>query len=180
MLRKSLLHRAGHSTSRSRDRSRAGGFSKSARVITRFSFVAAVLLATGCSTSPADGTPTTANSPSPSMGTPSIYQRLIKGMRRAEVANYLGKAAEVKPFVSKGAVGEIWVYKTTFPGSTRQVAAAMQDVPFVNPITGEMGTLQEPVMRNEITTITEVTELLFIKDLLVEWKQKRYADRHLN
>ena len=101
-------------------------------------------------------------------------------MRRAEVAKYLGPAAEVKPFVSEGAAGEIWVYKTTSPGPTRQIAAAMQEVPFVDPITGEMRTIQEPVFKNELSTITETTELLFIKDLLVEWKQKRFVDRYLN
>ena len=101
-------------------------------------------------------------------------------MRRAEVAKYLGPAAEVKPCVSEGAAGEIWVYKTTSPGPTRQIAAAMQEVPFVDPITGEMRTIQEPVFKNELSTITETTELLFIKDLLVEWKQKRFVDRYLN
>ena len=80
-------------------------------------------------------------------------------MRRAEVANYLGPATEVKPFVTAGAEGEIWTYTTVAPGPSRQVAATMRDVEFVDPITGEMRMIQEPVFKNEITTITDVTEL---------------------
>lgn len=101
-------------------------------------------------------------------------------MRRSEVANYLGPANEVKPIADAGAAGEIWVYTTTFPGPSRQVAATMREVEFVDPITGEMRMIQEPVFKNELTTITEITELLFIKDLLVEWKQKRFSDRRLD
>ena len=101
-------------------------------------------------------------------------------MRRSEVANYLGPATEVTPFVNAGAAGEIWIYTNVVPGPSRQIAAAMQEVPFVDPITGEMRMIQEPVFKNELTTITEITELLFIKDLLVEWKQKRFADRNLD
>ena len=157
---------------------RKRGAAKCTSVAIHFSFVAALLLASGCSTAPAEASQTAAKSPS--LSTATLQQRLIKGMRRSEVANYLGPAAEVKPFVTAGAEGEIWTYTTVAPGPSRQVAATMRDVEFVDPITGEMRMIQEPVFKNELTTITDVTELLFIKDLLVEWKQKRFADRHLD
>jgi hypothetical protein len=101
-------------------------------------------------------------------------------MRRAEVTNYLGKPAEVKPFTTEGAAGEIWKYSRVFPGPTRQVSTEMRDIETVDPITGVMSMRKEPAYRNEMTTITEVAELLFIKDLLVEWKQQRFADRQLH
>lgn len=86
----------------------------------------------------------------------------------------------MKPFTAAGTEAEIWVYTKTFPGGTRQVSADTIDVPTVDPISGVVGTTKESVYRNERTTVTEVTELLFVRDLLVEWKQKRFADRQLD
>lgn len=107
----------------------------------------------------------------------SPFRALKKGLTAAEVRFLLGAPAEIKRVESAGITSEIWTYRTSVPGPARQVAAEMQDVPFVDPVTGIMRMIKEPIYKLEQTRINETTDLLMIKGLLVEWKQLRTAER---
>lgn len=135
------------------------------------------LLSAGCS-SPAVKTtaaPASAANPAPAE-TPSDlkpFGKLQKGMRAAEVLALLGPAEEISAAVTEGTKSEVWLYRHLYSGKPKTVAAEMQEVPFFDPVTGAMRMVMEPVMRTEVTRVSETTELLLIKDLLVEWKQSR-------
>lgn len=122
---------------------------------------------------PAGAAPTT--NPPADPNSPS--QKLVKGLTAAEVRARLGEPLEIKTQHAAGIVSEIWVYQRTLPGKPRQVAAEMQEIPFVDPVTGVMRMIKEPVYKTEQTMITEHTELLMIRGLLVEWRQTYTSDK---
>lgn len=107
----------------------------------------------------------------------SPAQKLVKGLSAAEVRARLGAPLEIKTQHAAGIVSEIWFYQRTFPGKPRQVAAEMQEIPFVDPVTGVMRMIKEPVYKTEQTMVTEHTELLMIRGLLVEWRQTYTTDK---
>lgn len=107
----------------------------------------------------------------------AAYRRLQKGMTAPQVKALLGEPVEVKPFESEGIANEIWIYTRSFPGPTRQTAAEMVDVPYVDPISGVAGNLKTPFYRLEKSLVTETTRLLLIRGVLVEWNQQREVDR---
>lgn len=140
----------------------------------------ATLLAGGCtspssSSAPAVDAPVPAAPPAPAA--PSALQQLRKGLPSAEVIALLGEPQERKRITREGVEAWIWIYQRTYSGPKRQVTTSMREVPYVDPITGVMRMLQEPVYEIESTYITETTELLLHAGLLLEWKQHRTTDR---
>ena len=98
------------------------------------------------------------------------FTTIIKGMTTAEVRARLGPPASVKAFAAEGITGEIWTYTVTTRGPVRQVAAEMQEVPYIDPIDGSLRMIKEPLTKTEFTRIHHTFELLMIRDLFVESK----------
>jgi hypothetical protein len=48
------------------------------------------------------------------------------------------------------------------------------------PPSGEMSTIKEPLYKTELTQINETTDLLLVRDVLVEWKQRHTVNRSYN
>lgn len=105
---------------------------------------------------------------------------LRKGMPGAELETLLGKPKEVRPFVVDGVTSEVWVFERRLQGKTRQVVVRMQEVPYVDPITGVMRMIQEPVHENETTTVIETIEVLMFSDVVAEWKRSLDSERAFN
>lgn len=76
---------------------------------------------------------------------PSPAGQLIVGMRTEKVTELMGPADSVTRGTGNDYVEETWVYEIEHPPVYRTIAAEMQDVPWVDPITGEMKMLQEPI-----------------------------------
>lgn len=92
------------------------------------------------------------------------------------VSALLGAPGAIKPNSRPDVISDIWVYTRTISGPTRQVTAEMREVPFIDPLTGRMRSIQEPIYKTERTYFTETTELLMVNGLLTEWKQSLSAD----
>ena len=103
-----------------------------------------------------------------------------KGMSGAELKKVWGEPKVVRPFVVDGVTSEVWVFERRLPGKTRQVVARMQEVPYVDPITGVMRMIQEPVQENETTTVIEITEVLMFSGVVAEWKKTFDSERAFN
>jgi hypothetical protein len=138
-------------------------------------FLVCLSLLTGCATQPTSTAPSSA----PAITAPDErlpIERLQKGMPAERVTALLGAPSEIKPNSGQGITSEIWIYTRDISGPVRQVAAEMREIPYVDPITGIMRTIQEPVFKNQRTYSTETTELLMIDGHLTAWKQKRSAE----
>lgn len=96
------------------------------------------------------------------------------------MTSLLGQPTEKKNVVREGVAVEIWTYDRRSPGPKRQVQASMRDVPYVDPLTGVMRMIQEPVFEMESTQIVATTQLLLHAGRLLEWKQQITSERAFN
>ena len=87
--------------------------------------------------------------------------QLIVGMRTERVEALLGPAEAVSRGAGADYVEETWIYQIEHPPVYRTIVAEMQDVPWVDPITGEMKTLQEPVTDQQRLDRRETITLVF-------------------
>lgn len=105
----------------------------------------------GCSTA---GT-TAASSAAAESPRPTLQQ----GMSAEEVVAILGEPnAKTKDSDGDGRV-EVWVYLRPINTSVRQVAASMASVPWVDPVTGELRYISEPVIGMQRTEFVEELRL---------------------
>lgn len=112
--------------------------------------------------------PTTAQKP---------FGQLKKGLLAADIVKLVGPAETLIPSTVQGVKSEIWIYKHFHPGTTKSVATDMQEIPYVDPVSGVMKMIKEPIYRSEVTRVVETTELLLIEGRLIEWKQRRESVR---
>src|SRR5690606_33105378 len=98
----------------------------------------------------------------------------------AELKALLGEPKEVRPYVVDGVASEIWVFERRLQGRTRQVVARMREVPYVDPITGVMRMIQEPMHENETTFVIEKMEVLMFSGAVAEWKKSFESERAFN
>lgn len=111
--------------------------------------LAFALLTAGCQT-PAVSEPVVAPS-----------DQLMVGMRSEKVERLLGEADSITPGQGNDYVEETWVYQIEHPPVYRTIVAEMRDVPWVDPITGEMKTLQDPVVDQQRIDRRETVTLKF-------------------
>jgi len=136
-------------------------------------FVLMVAILTGCASGPSvPGKGPGATTPS---GRPDPWLSLTKDMTAAEVRTALGEPAEVRKMESPG--GEIWVYQRKIVTGVDMVPTRTQDVPYVDPITGQMRTVQEPVYSRETRTSEQVLYLLLFQGRLTSLRINSQAKR---
>lgn len=119
----------------------------------------------GCATGPA-ALPATKASPDP-------FAALKKNLAADEVKALVGAPAEVTPFNRDGFTGEIWIYRRKIAEVGREVPIRTQEVPLMNPLTGVMGTTNEPVYETQFEAVYETIELLMVEQQLIAWKSHR-------
>ena len=120
------------------------------------------LSVTGCSTASSSGAAPT--------GTPDPWQSLAKDMTADQVRAALGQPIEVRPMQSPGA--EIWVYRRMTAENVGMVPMKTEDIPYVDPFTGQQRTIQEPVYSQEVRMIEEELQLLLYEGKLASWKSR--------
>jgi hypothetical protein len=130
----------------------------------------------GCETPPTAGTgpaaPAQATTANPS-------ESLQKGMTAAQVRACLGEPDEIKPLGGGELRSEVWVYRRFVSNVTRPVMVTTEEVPYINPITGQSTTIPEPVISHELISTSMLTELLMIEGRLFEWKHRPRSEQKM-
>jgi len=140
-------------------------------------FLAATLLGACASDS---NSPTPADAARPTVSTAlAASAKLAKGLTGAQVRDLLGAPAATKPLTTGGVNGQIWSYPFVST-DVRQVAVTTQELPAVNPLTGQNTTRTEPVYQNQTVETTDTLHLLMVEDRLVEWRVVRDEKRQFH
>ncbi len=93
------------------------------------------------------------------------------GLRRSEIKTILGRPTAVRPMESGDGKAEVWVYDRPVKTAVRPVSTGMRDVPWVDPITGEMRMLQEPIIEYETESRRVELRLLMFHGHLINWAE---------
>jgi len=123
---------------------------------------------TGCES------PTSQPAEQPTPGSISV------GMTPAEVQGVLGEPAEVVADEVSVPPVQMWVYRNELPSEFRDVMTRMEEIPFVNPRSGVMTTIEEPVTSQERIDRIEVLTLLFQGNQLAKINRQVEENRTLN
>lgn len=93
------------------------------------------------------------------------------GLRRQQIKELLGQPTAVRPMEAGDGKSEVWVYNRTGKQRVRETVATMSDVPWVDPITGEMRMLKEPVISYITETYKVELRLLMYRGHLINWAE---------
>ncbi len=102
------------------------------------------------------------------------------GMSAEQIVQLAGSPARVKKIKRAEINAEVWSYTFSKPVGTEMVATRTQDVPYVDPFTGVMKMLKEPVQSLQRTYLVETTELLMIDAKLAQAKRYRTVSRNFD
>jgi hypothetical protein len=102
---------------------------------------------------------------------------LQKGMTTEQVRNLWGKPEEVRLLKAGAQSGEVWVYRRPVSETMEEVPVRMQEIPYVDPLTGQTKMIKEPVYEQQSVVLIETTELLMFEGRLINWKQSQKEER---
>ena len=66
---------------------------------------------------------------------------------------------------------EVWIYRRTAVVGVDLVPTGTEDVPYVDPLSGQTRMIQNPVYNQETRTVEEELQLLLYEGRLVSWKR---------
>ena len=108
---------------------------------------------------------------SPSPGSQTAEQKLAVrnalvgalkfGMSKSQVQSWLGEPHTNIPSLPQEPGEEQWVYENRLPPRYKTIAIEIEEVPWVDPITGEMFLLREPLTGQQRIEGTEILTLTF-------------------
>ena len=98
-------------------------------------------------------------------------------MTRDQVRQALGNPADIVPLKTPSGEVEKWIYRRRVDEQVDQKPTGTQDVPYVDPFTGQMRTIQEPTYSLVTTTVTEVVYVFWSDGELVNWNTVYRGDR---
>jgi hypothetical protein len=133
--------------------------------IVRPVFFLLLLAFPGCTAPVADAPPAT-----------DTFAALKKDLSAEQVIALLGVPDSTKPFGAPTPAAEVWTYRRKLSESVSLVAIQTTEMPLMNPRTGQMGTVMEPVYQHQTITEIETVELLLVERRLVEWKRRRSTE----
>lgn len=70
---------------------------------------------------------------------------LRRGMSPAQVELIMGKPDEVRHVANQGSTIDIWLYRRAIGSRVEGIAPTVVEVPWVDPVTGELKLLREPL-----------------------------------
>ena len=105
-------------------------------------------------------------------------KNLRKGMTDLEIRSVWGEPKAVHAGQTDGET--ILVYQFDVLTTQQMVAAAMTEVPAVDPITGEARIVMEPVLKPQQVTITQTIVLLLKDGALASWARRLGEERSFN
>lgn len=101
------------------------------------------------------------------------------GMSSADVLLRLGEPSRVKEREIDGNLLEVWAYDYTRQNYVELRQTGTREVPYIDPITGQMRMVPEPELMPEITRIIDTIEIFFDQERVVTWDQRRKQSRDL-
>jgi len=128
-----------------------------------------VLALAGCA-APASA-PTAGAATTPGGATPGLYV----GMTPQAVRATFGEPLRIEAT----GLQATWTYERGRSTSTTQIAASTKEVPYVDPITGELLKIIEPDQSLETTTLIEELRLFWDNDQLIGWRTEFRRVREL-
>ncbi len=140
------------------------------------SLVAGAVAATGVA---ATSNPVEAGAAPAPAAKPARTELLI-GMPAAQVRELIGAPRRVKTIKREGVAAEVWFYSYRAPAGIRQVVTGTRDIPYVDPITGVMRSIPEPIYSQERLYLEETTELLIVDGTLAASRRYRASDKSYN
>ena len=133
---------------------------------------AAFLALAGCATAPdSPAKETTSAAAAKSDAKPA--KKLRRGMKPAEVRAMLGEPTEVNPHTGSDRAEETWFYRRQVGEHTGQKVTGTQELPYVDPMTGDARTMMEPVYTTYTAKVIEELTLYWKNGELVDWKARR-------
>jgi hypothetical protein len=108
---------------------------------------------------------------------PDPWQGLTVNLTADQVRARLGEAASVRPMKSSQGPAEIWTYRRMVSAGTVLIAARTQDMPVMNPLTGQQSMMPAPVYDQEARTVEQELQLLIFDGKLVSWKRTERTRR---
>jgi hypothetical protein len=126
------------------------------------------LILAGCANMPSTPAAEQDRKAQPSQQDP--WQALAEGMTADQVRAALGQPIKVRPMQTSGA--EIWVYRRMTAREVRMVPLKTEDIPYVDPLSGQERTIQEPVYSQEERTVEQELQLLLYEGKLMSWKSR--------
>lgn len=87
------------------------------------------------------------------------YANLLRmGMHKPQVLAWMGEPGETTAANNANGMRETWTYEIVHPPIYKTIVATMEEVPYMDPFTGELKWLEEPVLNQQrlqrIDTIT--------------------------
>jgi hypothetical protein len=128
----------------------------------------AALIPAGCANMPS--TPAAEQDHKVQTTQPDPWRDLAKGMTADQVRAALGQPINVRPMQTPSA--EIWVYRRMTAREVGMVSLKTEDIPYVDPFSGQQCTIQEPVYFQEVRTVEEELQLLLYEGKLVSSKSR--------
>jgi len=105
---------------------------------------------------------------------------LSKGMSVTELVELYGQPKEKTKIERDELVFERWIYVEPFRSRVDMVASRMEEVPYIDPLTGESKTIQEPVFTQEMKHYELKSDILMFDGKVIEWKQSTVMVRSLD
>jgi len=103
---------------------------------------------------------------------------LARDLTAEQVRAALGEPREMRPMQTSG--GEIWVYRRTTAAGVDLVQTSTEEIPYYDPIRGEMRTRPSPVYSQQTRLVEQELNLLMFQGRLVSWKvQVRQGQRFI-
>lgn len=99
------------------------------------------------------------------------------GMPAATVRELIGAPRRVKTLKREGVEAEVWFYSYRKQTGVRQVVTGTREIPYVDPISGIVRAMHEPIYNQERVYLEETTELLIVEGTLAGSRRYRTADK---
>ena len=140
------------------------------RLLVTLSASALITFLGGCATtsSPATSAGSTTTKVAGSSGFDrESAKRLRIGMFKTQVIDLLGEPMEITPSTVENEGHETWTYLHTTEPVYREVAIELEEVAYVDPVTGIARTILDPRQEMERITVRETYTLVFNQDELL-------------
>lgn len=121
---------------------------------------ACITLFSGCETPP--------DTERPELVAPFAIKR---GTTSEEILTKLGEPNLKHPLTKYSVEAEVWVYNRTMGSSSELVYTGTQEQRYWDPFNRQMVVIEVPVYSPEVTSNTETTEILMIRDQVYSWKR---------
>ena len=92
----------------------------------------------------------------------------------------MGEPSEIRPLNSPSGSAEIWVYHRTTNASVQQIQVGTKSTPIIGPTGTVIGTINEPILRQQTDANDETIELLMFNGKFQQLKRSAQKSTTFN